>query len=314
MKKVSYFLGAALLLAASYSFVSCGDKEDADDASFEAKMTPTGGETKIGFTQTFDYDAEVSLEITWKVPGKIDNLTLSIDYPDGSNKVPTGFPKKSDFKTDTEHTWVSPEKFTCPTSMQSTGCTYVLTAGVTDKNSGEAGARTGSQKITIKFNPKGGGGDTDSPINTVTSVELESITTAGVFGACTVTGTRYKLADAGATASDFVYFQGSQNGQTIASPQNITTQSTLSERTKVQAWSNIKKTKLAKLTGVSAADFDGMTNDKLIKEKVSVTTEIANQLAAGDIVGFITDDGKKGMIKVISAGSNKINFSIKVQQ
>jgi len=307
MKKVSYFLGAALLLAANCVFVSC-DKDNSETPTIDVLINDSRRTTI-----EVEYNATVKLEITWEAAGKIESIELDRKVNGSGGNVP-GFPKKSGFSTDTKDQWKD-EAITNPNGE--TACTITYSAKVIDKNEGEAGAQTKTQDITITFKAKGTVVDTYGDINTVTSVTLASASSANANkSAFTVTGSTFAVAESGASASDFIYFQGSSNGQTLASPENIKGQTTLTYASgEVKKWGTIKTTKLAKLSGVTASDFDGMTNDKLITEKVtSISTQIANQLAAGDIVGFITDDGKKGMIKVISAANNAMNVAIKIQK
>jgi hypothetical protein len=82
-------------------------------------------------------------------------------------------------------------------------------------------------------------------------------------------------------------------------------------------WGTKHTTKIKKLTTVTTSEFDAMTKDELIVEKVTGSTvsgESADNVQAGNIIGFITDAGKKGLIKVNSASSSQITITVKVQK
>lgn len=71
---------------------------------------------------------------------------------------------------------------------------------------------------------------------------------------------------------------------------------------------------------VSTTDFDGMTDDELILANVTGTaTHVVEGLVVGDVVGFETVGGKKGMFKVTAllpgwGITQSITITIKVQQ
>lgn len=156
MKKVSYFLGAALLLAGSYVFVGCGGDDSA---------TPTIDVLLNGTRQNsieVEYDATVKLEITWKAEGNIDKIDLNKKVG-GSGSNVQGYPKSSGFKLDTEDTYTVD---VTNDSGGTTAYTVVFSTSVTDKNSGDAGAQTTTQDITITFKAKGTGPNnpTETPL------------------------------------------------------------------------------------------------------------------------------------------------------
>jgi len=160
MKKVSYFLMAALLVAASYVFVGCS-KDNADEPSFSVviKGEKVGEESilKGDFTSEFDADRTVSVQIVWNAPGELKEISLSLEDPTGKSTTIINN-MSSGFASSTKHTWDSKEDTKCPVIMcpadkVETGCQFVFTAEVTDKNPGDKGEQKSSQKITIKFKP-----------------------------------------------------------------------------------------------------------------------------------------------------------------
>ena len=109
---------------------------------------------------------------------------------------------------------------------------------------------------------------------------------------------------------DFIYYN-QLGAHTLSSP-NSTFHTALET-----GWATKNKTKIQRLTTITAAQFDEIEKDALIVENVAnITSEGVAQLAAGNILGFITDGGKRGLIKVNSVNSpaNHINITVKVQK
>jgi hypothetical protein len=84
----------------------------------------------------------------------------------------------------------------------------------------------------------------------------------------------------------------------------------------IDNWGSYNATQLKRLTNVSVSEFESMTNALLI-EKVttsSVTGGSVDNVTSGNIIGFITINGQKGLIKVNSVSYMQIDITVKVQK
>ncbi len=128
-------------------------------------------------------------------------------------------------------------------------------------------------------------------------------------------GTTYTV-QAGASNQnqvDLAYFYGSSNGDALAAPddENIDGSNANSFEF-TQGWASPNQTRLVSANNV---DFDNAT-DADIAALSTFTASIVPNLAAGNVVGFVTASGKKGLIKINSvAGSTtgSASLDIKIQ-
>ena len=151
---------------------------------------------------------------------------------------------------------------------------------------------------------------------------LAHVSTAG-SSCASIDGTVYSITNAKTNSAkiDFIYFNGATHPKSLAAPNNAAV-GTLGQTSAPSTWTTKNATKLGLLSNVTGAQFDACENDELIETVVTtaaVSADIVSNLAANNVVGFITADGKKGLIKVISIdtssdANNSIKISIKVQK
>lgn len=182
---------------------------------------------------------------------------------------------------------------------------HTFVATVTDKKSQSVTAQT---TITVS-----GTGATDLQI--CSGVRLGSYNNA-TYGSsfasanCTV----YKVADARSNSAnvDFLYFYGATNNATLAAPNDDAAGSiTTFDLTN---WGTRNATKLKKLSGF---DFGTASASSIQTAFGTGGDSKVNNLAVGDIVGFMTAAGKYGVARVnsITGGANgSIVIDVKTQK
>ena len=257
---------------------------------------------------TVDEGTAVNLIIDYSAPAGIKR----IEFVKGSANV-TGFPITSNFSTSTTHKYQG----AIPASFLTVGAN-TFTTKVIDNADKQA-----EQTITITVE----GGE---PINTWTNRTLGSFVHASTAGSsfATSNGTVYSLGDAKTNSGiiDIIYLNGSQNPFALVAP-NFAAIGNLpgnnNNPNRVEAWDHRNATRFARLSNVTAQQFDACINDRLIVQHVTTAAVTANSvtnLAANNIVGFITAGGKRGLIKVVStntgstAANESITIDVKVQQ
>lgn len=130
------------------------------------------------------------------------------------------------------------------------------------------------------------------------------------------TGTVYKLADAktNATLIDWLYYYGVSNLATIAAPNDVdagTVYTTLS------SWSHRNATTFKKV--IDVIDWSIIQNDSLIliQTQTGVTATSVTSVQVNDVLAFITEVGKKGLIKITAidpGDAGTITYDVKVQK
>lgn len=298
MKRVSLFVIAAVV-AVSSVFVSCS-KEEKDPPTITVNLN---GTDKIEIEVNANQD--VTARIDFNAEAEIKQI--DIDEVNGTNL--SGYPKTSGFDSKTRHQ----ATVTIPARVNtSVDAEVKLNVKVTDKDD-----KSANRQITIKF--KKVAGNIDKWLNK----SLGSLShTGSANSACaSIDGTTYAVVGISTTNQakvDFIYFNGSSNPFALAAPTN----SSVGTLSNVSSWSTKNATKLAKLASITASQFDACENDELITTNVTstaVSADIVTSLAAGNIVGFITASGKKGLIKVISTNTSSdanqsVTIDIKVQR
>ncbi len=180
-----------------------------------------------------------------------------------------------------------------------------------------------SSSVTLTINVEANAPD----INTFSAVLAggQSNNTLGSFYA-TGSNTVYKQADAktNATLVDMVYFYGSANEASLASPNSSEAGQVFNNPTNgMQTWSTRNNTGF-KVIGGSEADFNAIEDGDALQSYVrggilgsDPSQSLSNTLAAGDIIGFLTTKGKYGAIYVKAVNGTQdgtIEFDVKVQQ
>ncbi len=168
--------------------------------------------------------------------------------------------------------------------------------------------------VTVTTTPSAG------PINSWTQRILGAQSNITGSSFASVNGNVYTLADAKANAAliDWLYFYGATNLATLACPADPDAQTVFNNATNgIQTWTVKNLTLFKKVTDQIV--WTDITDDSIIVEQTASgvdQTKIPN-LAQGDILAFISQSGKKGMIRVvaITTGSDgTMTIDVKVQQ
>jgi hypothetical protein len=149
-------------------------------------------------------------------------------------------------------------------------------------------------------------------INTVTStLGGGGNTTIGSFFASTGTTHVYKQTPATSSSSliDIIYHYTS--GAELFAPSNATIQDLYS-----LSFATYNATKF-KTTSLTTAQFDAVDDDVAIVTAADGASATMLNVAANDVVAFVTAAGKKGLLKVVAVTGNNtgtIDIVVKVQQ
>src|SRR5690554_2268637 len=266
-------------------FTSCSDDEDAFiNITVEGNVPET---LTVGKSLTINYSVVSS-----------DRLDI-IEHLINHDVVES----EEDFTSNTSHTG----SFTIP--AEEVGTIYA-TIRVTDRKE--------------KVEPSNFKIEVESNIESFTAVLMGSYDDAnlGSFFS-TVTGKVYKITPAGENSEliDFAYFYGSTNEATISAPDNDDVFGTGDGRVfgPVTSWATRLETRFTKISAenLTVADFDVAENDEIITEnEAEELSKMVNKLQDGDLVFFVTDDGKKGIFKVaeLDTEAKTITIDVKVQK
>lgn len=131
-----------------------------------------------------------------------------------------------------------------------------------------------------------------------------------------VTGQVYKISGDEAKNNsaniDVVYYFGAKNAA-LYSPSQEDIQATSFN---ITSWSVINSTLFTAST-MSTSTFDAVTTVAEIESAGTPSLDVIPELAVGDVVAFVTDDGKKGILKVSAleaTASGTITLSVKVER
>jgi len=284
MKKVSYFLMAALLVAANCVFVSCGEDNAAPTITVNLNKTDQN-------SITVENDETVTVKIDFEAAGGIDQIEIDKIDNDGSGSNVTGFPKKSGFVSKTT------DKITLPdvTFSGKDGGTIKFNVKITDKSKTP---QSTTQLITINFKKDGGPIVVDE-FETSAAYEI-GFNANNAFGSFFSVSNKQVLKVADATSAqasvDFVFFYGSTNKGTVAAPNDSDVPSMFSA---VTNWSTKNATKFKKVAGADASNPIAWWNDNINTASASK----ANNLAVNDVIIFQTAGGTKGAFVVAKIGT-----------
>ncbi|MFN3404548.1 MAG: hypothetical protein ACK40G_10670 [Cytophagaceae bacterium] len=194
---------------------------------------------------------------------------------------------------------------------------YTFTA--TD-NAGTPVTLAGPGVVTLKYvnntTPVGG------EINTYSAKIMGGAanTTVGSFFK-SATGDVVKAAEANSSQSsiDLIFQYSGTNGNLFAAPNDATI---ADAHTNVASWSVKNATKFTGVLSVTASEFNSASNDVLINSNVTTSNATGtriNSLAVGNVFGFITASGKKGLVLVKEIGgttaeTRSITIDVKVQK
>jgi hypothetical protein len=303
MKQIKMILGIALIAMIGI-FTACEEDETAT-----LTITP----------DTVPDSIQVGTEVTLKFSVIVDEKIESIELRKGTTTLDT----KTDGFTDNSSDNYSYTGVLADTADAGKNLSFALI--VTD-NKGNDNSR--DFEIYVKELET-----TGDPINTYSDVTIGSIsynTTDPTYYDAS-TNTLYMHDDADAYKSDLGYIYGSTNGATVCSPDWSSIEG-LSQGT--GSWNSQRSTRFL-TTNLTTSDFDNIgtdvDSDLVIDNTVSApSNEYVNHLEVGganenvEVIGFKTEDGNKGLIKIVSIdqgsdsqnpdGSGTITVDVKIQK
>jgi hypothetical protein len=296
MKKLTYLLASLLLLGATF-MISC-TKTSETPQDLKPTINFKGGGNYISQDATLDISQDFTIGITASANAtsgtKLASLYVSRTYNNAIWFDSTFTFSEAYIDYDFQFTSITVEG------------TERIAFKVTDKD-----GQTNEVSLSITTQHAAG------LINFFTQKILgsyDNLTTGSSFAS--VDGTVYNLADAKTHAEkiDWLYFYGTTNQATIASPFDSDARSVYPS---IETWSVKNATLFKKIT--TAVDWASIADDTPILQLTAdgVTESKVNQLAVGDILGFITVTGKHGLIKIdaiVTGSAGTITFSVKVQQ
>ena len=158
------------------------------------------------------------------------------------------------------------------------------------------------------------------PISTYSNTILGSFNSIVGSAFASSNGTVYTITDAKTNCMliDWLYYYGATNFGTIAAPNDVVAGTIFVGANGLSTWSHLNATVFKKVTDV-ISNWDGITNDSLvlIETQTGVTATSVTSLAVNDILAFITEPGKKGLLQVttIDPGTaGTITYNVKVQK
>ncbi len=311
MKKISFI---ALFAAVIGMTMMSSCKKDEATLAPTITLNPSATSTELDFAAG---DSVVKFSARVQAEGTIETFTINqvvTNLQGGTSSAAYDATTTSSFKGETDKTYDFEKTFT-PADFTNAS-KYEYEFSVTDKDGK-------SYSITYTVTQKTG--------TVPTAITTHTNITIGDIAYNTTLGGYYSIADnqvyaedaANASHADFGYLCGNSYPKCIFSidvsvsaiqnltqgPHNITPQ----RSTKFQT------------TTLTSAQFDaiGATTDdnNVIGNNVSSpTADYIMNIAAGNVIGFVTAEGKKGLLKIITAdgtcGSTglSITFDVKVQQ
>jgi len=296
MKKVSYFLVAALLVAASYVFVGCSD----DNAA--PTITVNLGGTDQNSIEV-DNDAVVKVKIDFEAEGGIDQIEIEKINSDGAGGNVQGFPKKDGFDSKTKHQ-VKLDDVTAPSTE---ACQVQFNVKITDKSKTP---QVTSQIVTIKF--RKGGVVTNDTFTLSSEYEMggtASTTLGSFFSVANKNVMKVAEAAAASASVDFMYFYGSTNKATICAPADADAVTMIAS---IANWSTRNSTKFTAVISNASISSDAEIATWWNANINNATSTKVNNLAVGNVVVFATAGGTKGAFVVTAVGTANTG-SIKIK-
>ena len=301
MKKIQLLGASFLMLASISSFISCSKKD-------ETKAPPTIGFSPSDETKTVDISgtpADITILVSVAADGEIDKFDI---------KKKVG---------GTESTYATITTFTSATAASYTlnykgadqqtdlaKSTVIFTVTVTDKK-----AQTTTKTFTVTKKAVAYG-----LISTYTAKLMGAQGSATGSFFATTNGNVYLQTDAKTNSGliDFLYFYGATKSAALTAPDDADAGTIFNNGvTGLQTWTTKNTTRFVTSTVTSSA-FDAFSNDSAIVANVSAPVDTKeSSLVIGNVIGFKTQAGKKGLIRVDalnSGASGDITITVKVQQ
>jgi len=329
MKRVNFFLVAALVVASAMLFVSCSDDDDPmpPDVSVKYVLSSAPGTTNtayingeieaeegeiIDFTITFTQGSNKLRDVL--ITSLIDNKTFQVLDTTGLDK---GFLNLKGGKflewPYTTNVGKKQEKLTFLTrDSKENEAVFTLTIKAPEPPEPEPGDQFIFRSIVLL------GGQTNATAGSFYSVNLGKVLTVGA-------------ATSQSSYVDFAYYYGSNNKATIAAPGNSDAQTISYGSTRMSSWSTKNVTRFFKSTKLSVTDLeelndalnslweDGMGTVDSEPSDAGACKSHANELAANELVFFKTAGGIKGAFVVekvtgTQSGSIEITLIEKVEE
>lgn len=283
MKKMAY-LFAFLMLASVTVFTSCNKDDDDDEpANLKPSISFKGGNGYTSGDVTIETGESIKFGITATAnttsDKKLTNLKVDIIQNNTpSNLLDSTFNEKY---FDADYNLV----------LESAG-NAKLQATVTDKD---------GQSKSIEFNLTVNEPQVGVQVHKYVDIELGSHNDneIGSFYA-TSDNMVYKIADAitNATTVDFAFFKGATNQNTIGSPADADVRDVFELND--TNWPNANETGFIKASSITVDDFNAIVDGGFYEfpEMAARPESKINNLVADEIIAFVTENDKMGLIKI----------------
>jgi len=296
MKRLSNYLLAGFA-ATMLLFTSCADDEETDKSPV---LTLTGGTEYVSSDVTLTVGEEFLIGVTATPNASTSEKLVGLTMVATFNNVPetiidTTLDKLTSFNLDVY------------SYAQAIVGTERIVITVTDK-AGE----TAEKVINITTEE----GALDLKEFTAVLMGGQSNLTTGSF-LDVKTGTVYKqtAAEASSELIDIIYYFGSTNKASLVAPDDATVNGGSGNLSLATNFSTKNSTRFNNNPGITAAEFDAMTNDSDIAD-LTASDSKANLLSVNDVVVFETEDGRMGAFKVSAIdgdATGTITIAVKIQ-
>jgi hypothetical protein len=302
MKKLNYLFIILAIAGLSFLATSCGDTTEAEKPTITI-TSPTG--------DTLEYLAGDTIPFTVVLGTnnkELKTLKIELKKKDGALYATSGV----DSTLEKGKTNITINIGIILPSLINAGDILEITFTVTDA---EPLSNSTVKYIKIK-SPYGN-------IKSFTAILMGGADNANVGSFLDASeGTVYKLAEAKTNSSkvDIIFTYSSTNANLLAAPNDATIETAFGANT-ISTWTTRNATKFYGIvTGITKAQFEAISNDGLIVEKVKGTAATrVNQLKVDDIVAVETADSKKALIHVAAIGGTTgadrtITLDVKIQK
>jgi hypothetical protein len=301
MKKAIFFLGA-FILASVTLFTSCSDEENPVD--YPPTIILVAGANYIS-----------------------DDATVTVD---------TTFTIKILAEANASGAKLQSLKVTRVFNLQSYDTTYSVPSGSQDIFSPEitftAMPDEGEERIEFKIIAKDGltaivdliitteSAYTPTPIRSFTMKVLGSYDSPTGSSFASIDGTVYTMAEAFANQAkvDFLYWWGGTTDATLGAPDDANANLVFTGANGLPNWTTKKNATRFKATTLTVAEFDAITDGNVLATNAAGSDQTrAGELVIDDVVAFITESGKHGLVKVTAntaGAAGDITIDVKVEE
>jgi hypothetical protein len=302
MKKYLLFFGAIVLFSATIFISSCAtDNTTADLPPTIEFVTGTGyisgdATLTVGSPFTIKVLAQANTTSTAKLETlKVSGISNNIVVFDTTYSIPSAG----------QSTYSAAVSFT---AMPTTGVMRIEFK-VTDKDGQSA-------TISLQITTESG----TTPINTFTMKILGSYNSSTGSSFASIDGSVYTLAEAFThqASVDFLYWWGASTSATIGAPDDPNANLVFTGANGLPNWTTKNATRFV-ITTLTVAEFNAITDGNVLADIAAGATTLTRigQLVSDNVLGFKTQSGKYGLIKVNSineGAAGDITIDVKVQQ